>query len=122
MILRTPHSVNGKIKGYWITDVARGRKMYLAIRRNSQVFDGMWWIEKSVIRTCQEKGFDYIGVAVRSSGKFGFYASNLDEFLKSPHYTERVKELRYACMPVNSFQIKPLTNEGFIDRNSKLAK
>lgn len=68
-----------------------GRQLYLAWRSGSGKSSkgyfknkNAWCIDKSTLRTCEDRGIKAVGIAWRNAGKIQYYLTNIEDFWNPP--------------------------------------
>lgn len=125
MIVREPHTFNGKFVGVWYT-FADGRQMYLA-HYSGEKTKGLlrdknaWRMDASVLRQAERRGCNAIGVIHRVGKHKYLYLTNRDDFWNSPaSIPTLLNSMSQRALPRNKFLVNPSFDRQQIAEHIKL--
>lgn len=114
---RTRHTLNGKFLGcYYDTD--SGHRIYLAhrqLRHLNRKYHG-WSIDVSTLNRCRDRGYLYVGVVCRRSGKKHIWLTHVDDFFHpEKSFVTYGRTGMERGIRLKQFRVDPANDAGKID-------
>lgn len=117
----TLDTINGKLRGAYYT-LPDCRVVYLAHKRPSDVLpNGAWAIDDTVLRRCQERGVERVGVVTKKGGRAVYCLTLREDFYGENSYQHFDKAPQRA-LRIKHFRLHPLNQEATLDRTSTIRR